>query len=117
MNGRVAREIRQALSYHPRSKEKPREYHTFLVEGWTHVLQYDTVTGETKNVRRRGERENVECVSGDRKVYQYMKKKYVNPQYHTDLTKFPEKKEMDSLKDEIKGAMMASEEQEVKSPE
>ena len=112
MNGRTARAIRKALKYEVRNEERPREYHTFSLMGWGNVMQYNTETGEVKTVRRRVEKFNVECVSGDRKVYQYMKKKYVNPNYVMDVNKFPEKSEIEELQNTIQSGMIEKEKAE-----
>ncbi len=104
MNGKVAREIRKALKYKPTN---PREYHAFNLEGWGNVLQYNSETGAVKEVRRRVEKVNIECVSGDRKIYRYMKRKYNEPNLEMSLNKFPTQQEMDELQNHIKDDMMA----------
>ena len=75
-------------------------------------MQYNSVTGEVKEVRRRVDKFNVECVSGDRKIYQYMKKKYVNPEYIMDVNKFPEENEIKALQNNIRNAIKREEKEE-----
>lgn len=112
MRGKTAREIRKVLNYSPKNE---REYHTFSLTGWGNVLQYNPETGGVKQVRRRVDKVNIECVSGDRKIYKYMKRKYNEPHLEMSMNKFPEEQEMDKLKREISAAIRSEERLEAKA--
>ena len=43
----------------------------------------------------------VECIDGSRKIYQYMKKKWNNPEYETEFNQLPSQGEVDALEEQI----------------
>ena len=83
-----------------------------IVSSDNQLVGVDTETGEVNTVRRRVEKLNVECVSGDRKIYQYMKKKYVNPNYIMDVNKFPDKSAIEELQNTIQSGMVEEDNKE-----
>ena len=107
MRGKVARELRKAIGV--KNKREERNYHTFLVDGKSNVRQLDTTTGEVNLVLRTVEKETVECVSGDRKIYKYMKRKYHNEELEADFRPMPTKEDIDELTETIKDDMIKSE--------
>lgn len=103
MRQKVAKAIRRSLKYKPKNK---REYKTFEIES-TRLMtaQFNIETGELKAVRGKGTSFLTECVSGDRKFYQYMKKKYIRPTHEEVLTPLPEEAVMNKIINEAKEEM------------
>lgn len=82
MNGRTARALRKEALFHPKNE---REYKTFEVTTRAkRILQWDGETGGVKEVIRTGTALITECVDGSRKMYQYYKRKFNNPD-HTEI--------------------------------
>lgn len=98
MNGRTARAIRKEVGFIPSAK---RDYHTFLVTGWDNVMRYNSMTGSIDSVYKEVEKETVECVSGARKVYKYMKRKFYNVDHEESFNKFPDQEEINELTETI----------------
>jgi len=97
MNGRVARELRKACKFNPRDK---REYHTITFTAIKHILRYDPASGEVEHVERPVDSFTTECVTASRKVYQYMKRKYVNPNHEESFNVLPEESEIQKIQDQ-----------------
>lgn len=90
MRGKIARALRKELKYHPRNH---REYQEVEFRVVRKIIAFD----KDKNIKlvdREVSSFTNECVSGDRKVYQYLKKKYNNPELEVTLTKIPKLEEL-----------------------
>lgn len=94
MRGKTAREIRKMLKYHPRNH---REYEVYLVPSVKWILQYNAETKKVKAVQREHESRLLECVSEDRNLYKYFKRKYYNHDYEMRLTQLPNKKALNDI--------------------
>jgi len=97
MNGRVARELRKAAEFEPNA---PRSYETWTFQVMGKILQFNEF-GDTEIVDGAVDKIIVECVSSERKVYQYFKKKYMNFGYEAELNVLPNEKEKRDLRNEI----------------
>ena len=95
MRGKVARELRKIIGFDPRQK---RTYHrTYLGTSKKRILQVDT-TGNVTTVVRDVDREVIECIDGGRKVYQIMKRRFINPDYTHELVPLPSEEETNELR-------------------
>jgi len=107
MRGKVARALRKALEYHPKN---PREYKRYSTTGTVIAPVLDTKENGDYTIidfaPMEVNRSIVECVSGDRKIYKLMKRRYIRPDYDSALTKLPsaedEKALLEQAKQEIK---------------
>lgn len=108
MRGKVARELRKMLNYHPKNK---REYMDFTFKVPRKILQFEN-DGEggfkSKVVTRVVEQLVKECVSGDRKLYKYFKKKYVNNNHEEQFNALPEQGELDVITKQFQEELRAS---------
>ena len=100
MRQKVAKAIRKSLNYHPRND---REYKTFELETRRKpTAQYNLDTGEINVVMRSGTSFITECISGDRKFYKYMKRKYMNFEHEEILTPLPDDSELNEIAKQAK---------------
>ena len=99
MRGKVARNLRKATEFVPKNK---RTYKTFELEGKRKLTaQINSDTGEIKPVMSRGRSFITECVTAERKLYKYAKRKYMNIEHEEVLTPLPDDAELNKLQDEI----------------
>lgn len=88
MNGKVARALRKSLQYHPAS---PRSYKKYSTTGTILAPVLDTNENKKYTVidfkKMSVNRFIIECVSGDRKIYKLLKRRYLRPDYDGSLTK------------------------------
>lgn len=98
MNGRVARELRKIAEYHPRNL---REYEHWKFPRKRLVPQL-TLDGKVDFVERVVDCIVVECISGDRKVYQHLKRQYSTfREDEVTLQPLPSKQELKELEQNI----------------
>jgi len=102
MRNKAAKALRRSLKYKINTKEKQdRDYQEFDVESTRkHTARYDPITGEVKAVRGNGQSTIIECVSGDRKMYKYLKRKYMNFNHEEVLTPLPDQGVMDDIQEQ-----------------
>ena len=107
MRNKIAKALRRELKYKISSEEKAnREYKTLTMPSTRkHTLRFNWETGEMQAVRGTGNSELIECVSGDRKMYKYLKNKYKNFNHEESLSVLPNQKEMDELQAKILSEM------------
>jgi hypothetical protein len=110
MRNKIAKALRKELKYKISSKEKANRVYKTLTMPSTrkHTLQFNWETGEMKAVRGSGNSELIECVSGDRKMYKYLKNKYKNFNHEESLSVLPNQKELDELQAKILKEMHAN---------
>lgn len=103
MRNKIAKALRKSLNYKINSKEKEeRNYKTLTMESSRkHTLRYNFDTGEFETVRGGGKSELIECVSGARKMYKYLKRKYMNFEHEETLTPLPNQEELMQLEQQI----------------
>lgn len=102
MSAKNMKALRKALKYKPRNK---REYETHLLPTTGLVAQINE-DGTVEVVEKIVDKQVIECVSGDRKVYQFMKKKLHNIDHEETLNELPSKQELNELtKDILSGKM------------
>jgi len=94
MRGSVARGIRQAVEYKP---SNVREYQEIEHRIMGKILQFNPETKKSILVDRMVSAYTKECISGDRKIYQYMKKKYNNPNLEQEFNFLPSKEKLEEL--------------------
>lgn len=102
MNGKIARELRKALKYHPRNK---REYQTLELPTEKYIAQFSVDDDGKINsnlVKRTVPSYLIECVSGDRKLYKALKSKYYNVHYEQEFNRLPKQGELNDLINTIK---------------
>lgn len=107
MRNKIAKALRKELKYKISSEEKAnREYKTLTMPSTRkHTLQFNWETGELKPKRGSGNSELIECVSGDRKMYKYLKNKYKNFNHEESLSILPSGKELNELQAKILSEM------------
>lgn len=98
MRGKVAKALRKEVGFTPKAK---REYQTFIIPTVKKILQYDSENGKVNIVDREVESRIVECVTGSRKLYKYLKRKYMNFEHEEVLNELPSAKELRDLQQEI----------------
>jgi len=92
MNGKIARALRKECNYTPSDTRNYQEIE-FVVKKQIYQLDGDKV----KLVWRDVPAFLIECTSGARKVYQYMKKKWNNPEYEVSLNKLPSLADLENI--------------------
>jgi hypothetical protein len=91
MRGKVARQLRQELNYKiNREEKKNREYHDLEVTVLRPIYSFNSETNSLDIVEREVSAFIRECVSGQRKIYQYLKKKWNNDEYEAKFQQLPE---------------------------
>ena len=102
MRGSVARALRKSVGFEPDDKRDyqeieftvKRQIYSFLPEGdgkttvglvWRDVPAY-----------------LIECTSGARKIYKYLKRKWVNPSYEVQFSKLPSLADLENVANTIK---------------
>ena len=102
MRGSVARLLRKEVGFDP---NKERSYQTIDLMVKKPIQQFgvdpDTNKPFINIVYRDVQAQLVECIDGSRKVYQYMKRKWNNPDYETELNQLPSQQEQQELEDQI----------------
>lgn len=103
MRNKIAKALRKHLKYKISSEEKEeREYKTLTMPSTRkHTLQFNWETGEMKAKRGSGNSELIECVSGGRKLYKYLKRKYMDFNHETTLSVLPSEGELNDLQKQI----------------
>ena len=102
MRGKVARQLRQELNYKiNREEKKNREYHDLEVRVLRPIYSFNSETNSLDIVKREVSAFIRECVSGQRKIYQYLKKKWNNDEYEAKFQQLPEVDEMVDLAKQI----------------
>ena len=98
MRGKVARQLRQELKYKISSEEKKsREYHDLEFTVIKPIYSFDAEKKTIEIVERPVSAFTRECVSGQRKIYQYLKKKWYNSEYEAKFQQLPEVDELVDL--------------------
>jgi len=98
MRGSTARSIRQAIEYKPKNK---RDYQEIEHRLMGKILQFNPETKESKLVDRMVSAYTKECISGDRKIYQFMKKKYNNHDLVQEFNFLPSEEKLEELAKEV----------------
>lgn len=98
MRGKVAKALRKEIGFVPKNR---RIYRAFSVPVMRDILQWNTETQEVSMVRREVEATIIECTSGDRKLYQYLKRKYKNFEHEETLRELPTQQELRELETTI----------------
>lgn len=103
MRNKIAKALRKSLNYKISSKEKEeRNYKTLTMPSTRkRTLVYNFDTGEFETKVGGGNSELIECVSGARKMYKYLKRKYMNFEHEETLTPLPTHEELQKLEQEI----------------
>lgn len=98
----MARALRQGLNYKINQKEKEdREYHTLEYDVIRPIYSFDPEKGEVKIVKRQVSAYTIECISGGRKIYQYLKKKWYNRDLEANFAQLPELSELEDIATKI----------------
>jgi hypothetical protein len=105
VRGKIARELRKAAEFDPNEK---RAYETWELSRTGYVLSF----GEDGKVSYQEQEVPVfivECVSAERKLYQYFKRKYIDFGYEEQLRELPSQAEQKELTDQILKGMKEEE--------
>lgn len=86
MNGRIARAIRKELKFNPNDE---REYVEHELTRMRQIMSYNHEKNRVDIVKRPVSVFITECTTGKRSIYQFMKRKYVNPDYEMALNELP----------------------------
>jgi hypothetical protein len=98
MRGKIAKQLRKFADFVPSEK---REYHKLLMPTEKFITQFNSITKEIKHVKRKVESELIECVSAKRKLYKFLKKKYINNNAEATFNRLPTKEQMHELKNTV----------------
>lgn len=98
MNGKAARALRKLSKI---DKKADRDYQDVIFTTERDILQYDPKNDTVKAVKRKVDSITIECVDASRKVYKYMKKKFINNSYEGELTVLPSKEDLKAIEDEF----------------
>lgn len=97
MRGSVARELRRACQFVPK-EERTYQDIEFIVR--RQIYQFG-LEGEVTLAWRDVPAYLIECTSGSRKLYQYMKRKWNNPELEVQFSKLPSIEELEELKKQV----------------
>lgn len=127
MRGSVARALRKECNFDP---HMDRDYQEIELEVRRQIYQFGTdENGKTdlQLVWRKVPAYLVECTSGSRKIYQYMKKKWTNIYHEATFNKLPSIADLenianevmkdDELKEQMKSLRKTKEDNLVEAPE
>ena len=98
MRGSVARALRKEVGFNPNAK---REYTVHEVTVIRPILSYNHEEKRAEIVKRPVSAFIEECTDGARSFYQYLKKKWVRPDYEMVLNQLPEVDELAKLAREV----------------
>lgn len=115
MRGKAARALRKAINYHPRND---REYFDFTHKVKRSIMQVEPQEdGSIKfnTVERVVEAYTIECISGDRKIYKYLKRKYTNINHEEQFNMLPEQGELDDIQQQFQEDLRAAKRRGVSS--
>lgn len=98
MRGKTAREIRQSVGYKPKNERDYQEIEHRVIRK---ILSFNSETEEVDYVDSEVSAYTKECISGDRKIYQFMKKKYNNPDLEQEFNFLPSQNKLEELAKEV----------------
>lgn len=102
MRGSIARALRKEINFDPNAE---RDYQTIELTAIKPIRQFgfneETKEPFIKVVHRPVPVQIVECIDGARKVYQYMKKKWNNPDHEVNFQQLPSESDVQELEDKI----------------
>jgi hypothetical protein len=94
MRGKVARALRKEIGFDPNSSREYVEHELIRVRN---ILQYNHEAKKAEIVERPVSVFITECTDGDRNFYQYLKKKWNNPEHEAIFNQLPEVDELAKL--------------------
>jgi hypothetical protein len=96
MRGSVARELRKECGYHPKDTRNYQEIE-FVVKRQIYQLDGE----EVKLVWREVPAFLIECTSGSRKIYKYLKRKWTNLDYEASFNKLPSVADLENIATQV----------------
>jgi hypothetical protein len=102
VNGKVARALRKEIDFDPNNE---RSYQTIELTAIKPIRQFgfneETKEPFIKVVHRPVPVQIVECIDGARKVYQYLKRKWYNPDHEVNFQQLPEQSTLDEIEEQV----------------